>query len=356
MAAAAPDGGRRSTADEPARPGAARGEWLQPGVRLACAVGANDGRKRELGQRVVLERATFVCCDSRSTMRGSSPADLMEPVASGVPRLARGARAPAGRRGCHRRQAVRRRCRRLQVERGRGLGMSASRRRSSVLLAESVDDVSPREHPLLLLGAQAVLDVGILRGSRRRRRFAPVLAQEVGDDVLPPSADVRRTGTRTDSAKRSRGSSTGAGLYSRVVQVSADRGRFAERVLQGIDDAGNEERVVIWIERGRARIWAVGRAVNRAAAQRDRAPRQDDYIFEGYDSSRTRLEQANFLRVEDDLTVSEADGRGGAPCACLPATSCSSRSKRSPSGARHSASSIVRSPCSCAWASARRSR
>jgi len=58
-----------------------RGEWLQPGA-LVCAVGANDGRRREL-DNVVLERATFVCCDSLEDARLES-ADLMEPVGSGV--------------------------------------------------------------------------------------------------------------------------------------------------------------------------------------------------------------------------------------------------------------------------------
>jgi ornithine cyclodeaminase/alanine dehydrogenase-like protein (mu-crystallin family) len=58
-----------------------RGEWLQPGS-LVCAVGANDGRRREL-DNVVLERAAFVCCDSRENARLES-ADLIEPVESGV--------------------------------------------------------------------------------------------------------------------------------------------------------------------------------------------------------------------------------------------------------------------------------
>jgi alanine dehydrogenase len=58
-----------------------RGEWLQPGA-LVCAVGANDGRRREL-DNVVLERAALVCCDSRETSRLES-ADLIEPIASGV--------------------------------------------------------------------------------------------------------------------------------------------------------------------------------------------------------------------------------------------------------------------------------
>ena len=45
-------------------------------------MGANDGRRREL-DNVVLERAAFVCCDSREDARLES-ADLSEPVESGV--------------------------------------------------------------------------------------------------------------------------------------------------------------------------------------------------------------------------------------------------------------------------------
>ncbi len=58
-----------------------RGDWLAPGA-LVCAVGANDGRRREL-DNVVLERAAFVCCDSREDAQLES-ADLIEPVAVGV--------------------------------------------------------------------------------------------------------------------------------------------------------------------------------------------------------------------------------------------------------------------------------
>jgi len=58
-----------------------RGEWLPPGA-LVCAVGANDGRRREL-DNAVLQRAAFVCCDSRENAKLES-ADLIEPVASGV--------------------------------------------------------------------------------------------------------------------------------------------------------------------------------------------------------------------------------------------------------------------------------
>jgi alanine dehydrogenase len=58
-----------------------RGDWLQPGA-LVCAVGANDGRRREL-DNAVLERATFVCCDSIDDAKLES-ADLIEPIAAGA--------------------------------------------------------------------------------------------------------------------------------------------------------------------------------------------------------------------------------------------------------------------------------
>jgi alanine dehydrogenase len=58
-----------------------RGEWLRDGT-LVCAVGANDPGAREL-DTVVLERAAFVCCDSREQARLES-GDLIEPVEAGV--------------------------------------------------------------------------------------------------------------------------------------------------------------------------------------------------------------------------------------------------------------------------------
>jgi ornithine cyclodeaminase/alanine dehydrogenase len=58
-----------------------RGDWLREGA-LVCAIGANVPRSREL-DNVVLQRATFVCCDSREQARVES-ADLIEPVEAGV--------------------------------------------------------------------------------------------------------------------------------------------------------------------------------------------------------------------------------------------------------------------------------
>jgi hypothetical protein len=83
-------------------------------------------------------------------------------------------------------------------------------------------------------------------------------------------------------------------------------GRFAERVVSGVDDAGGEERIVIWIERKAGAVWAVGRAVNPQHRPTD-APRADDYLFEGYELD-DALEQAN-ATLEDDLRVTEQDGR-----------------------------------------------
>jgi ornithine cyclodeaminase/alanine dehydrogenase-like protein (mu-crystallin family) len=58
-----------------------RGEWLREGA-LVCAIGANDLGSREL-DNVVLERASFVCCDSREQARLES-GDLVEPIEQGV--------------------------------------------------------------------------------------------------------------------------------------------------------------------------------------------------------------------------------------------------------------------------------
>lgn len=58
-----------------------RGEWLDDGS-LVCAVGATELARREL-DNAVLERASFVCCDSR-VQSEESAGDLVEPIAQGV--------------------------------------------------------------------------------------------------------------------------------------------------------------------------------------------------------------------------------------------------------------------------------
>jgi hypothetical protein len=85
-----------------------------------------------------------------------------------------------------------------------------------------------------------------------------------------------------------------------------DSSVFAERVLEGVDDSGVVERVVIWIERKPGALWAVGRAVN-PQHRRSEEPRGDDYIFEGYELE-DALERAN-ASLDDDAHVSVQDGR-----------------------------------------------
>ena len=58
-----------------------RGDWLVPGA-LVCAIGANDAGAREL-DNIVVQRAAFVCCDSREQSMLES-GDLIDPVAQGV--------------------------------------------------------------------------------------------------------------------------------------------------------------------------------------------------------------------------------------------------------------------------------
>jgi hypothetical protein len=81
---------------------------------------------------------------------------------------------------------------------------------------------------------------------------------------------------------------------------------FAQRVLEGVDDDGAAERVVIWIERKPGAIWAVGRAVNPQHRRSEQA-HPDDYVFEGYELE-DALECAN-AALDDDARVSAQDGR-----------------------------------------------
>ena len=82
-------------------------------------------------------------------------------------------------------------------------------------------------------------------------------------------------------------------------------GRYAERVLVGVDDSGKEEQVVLWLERRAGAVWVVGRAVNPQYRESDE-PRPEDVIFEGYELE-DALEFANGA-LEDDVNVLEGDG------------------------------------------------
>jgi hypothetical protein len=91
------------------------------------------------------------------------------------------------------------------------------------------------------------------------------------------------------------------------VKASSSAGRFAERVVNGRDDEGRSERIVIWIERRAGALWAVGRAVN-PQHRPSPEPRRDDYVWEGYELE-DALDAAN-TTLEDDCRVSEDDGSG----------------------------------------------
>jgi hypothetical protein len=91
------------------------------------------------------------------------------------------------------------------------------------------------------------------------------------------------------------------------VKAPDREGRFAERVVDGRDDGGSAERVVIWIERRAGAVWAVGRQVNPQHRETPE-PRLDDYLWEGYELDDC-LEAAN-AALEDDAVVSETDGSG----------------------------------------------
>ena len=54
---------------------------MRPGA-VVCAMGANDRRRRELDNGV-LDRASFVCCDSIEQSKLES-GDLVEPIEQGI--------------------------------------------------------------------------------------------------------------------------------------------------------------------------------------------------------------------------------------------------------------------------------
>jgi hypothetical protein len=89
------------------------------------------------------------------------------------------------------------------------------------------------------------------------------------------------------------------------MKAPAKAGWFAERVVDGLDDRGRPERVVIWIERRPGALWAVGRTVDPQHRSSDE-PREVDYLWQGYELDDC-LEAAN-AALEDDVVVSEDDG------------------------------------------------
>jgi hypothetical protein len=91
-----------------------------------------------------------------------------------------------------------------------------------------------------------------------------------------------------------------------VTSIQTD-GRFAERTLHGIDDSGRTETISLWIDWLAGGQWGVGRAVNAAHRENPLLPREDDWLFRGYEMG-DALEAANEALMTD-LAVSAADGR-----------------------------------------------
>ena len=91
------------------------------------------------------------------------------------------------------------------------------------------------------------------------------------------------------------------------MKAPATAGRFAERIVDGRDDGGSAERVLIWIDRLPGAVWAVGRIVNPHLRESDE-PREHDWLWQGYELDDC-LEAAN-AALEDDAVVSEDDGGG----------------------------------------------
>jgi hypothetical protein len=81
--------------------------------------------------------------------------------------------------------------------------------------------------------------------------------------------------------------------------------RFAERVVDGFDDSGVPERVVLWIEWRDDGSWAVGRAIDpdhRPTVE----PSPEDVIFAGFELE-DALDHANEA-LEDEVRVLEEEG------------------------------------------------
>ena len=150
--------------------------------------------------------------------------------------------------------------------------------------------------------AEPVLDIAIVEDLAEPSP-ASVLADDVRRDTLLGARAGKEKGERR--AQQACESLHQPDCILVSVRRKSTESRFAERVVHGVDDAGAEETILIWIERKQGAIWAVGRAVNPQHRSTDE-PRRDDYVFEGFELD-DALEAANEA-LEDDLSVSERDG------------------------------------------------
>src|SRR5439155_1351940 len=133
-----------------------RGEWLRPGA-LVCACGANVLGAREL-DNVVLQRAAFVCCDSKEQAALES-SDLVEPIELGT------------------------------------LDWLDVIDLEEVVAAERVHDLRAVEQASLLVDAQTVLHVAVLE-DLRQPAAARVFAHDVGGDTILRARTGKEEGER----------------------------------------------------------------------------------------------------------------------------------------------------------------
>jgi hypothetical protein len=166
-----------------------------------------------------------------------------------------------------------------------------------------VHDFRPIEEAASLLRCQPVLNIAILE-DLGETPTAGVLPYHVGGDPVLVARPSEEEGE--GAAQQTREALHRGDCILGCVRRKSTAGRFAERVLTGVDDTGAEERIVIWIERKPGALWAVGRAVN-PQHRSSHEPHKDDYVFEGYELE-DALESAN-ATLEDDVNVLEQDGR-----------------------------------------------
>ena len=114
--------------------------------------------------------------------------------------------------------------------------------------------------PCDLRRGAAVADVRVVEDVVQRPA-AVVLADQVrGDALLLARASCR--GTRTRCGRTCRSPPPGR-LYPCPVAPGRSRQDGSPSAsIEGVDDGGSAERIVIWIERKEGGVWAVGRAVN----------------------------------------------------------------------------------------------
>jgi hypothetical protein len=160
------------------------------------------------------------------------------------------------------------------------------------------DDLRSIQETPLLFRRQAVLHVAVVEDLVERAPTVVLSNHVQGNTLLGRAALKEECIEVLEDVHRTR-------LYPGYMQRHSREGRYAERVLTGVDDLGEEERIVLWIERRPGAVWAVGRAVNPQLRDSEET-RPEDLIFEGYELE-DALQRANEA-LEDDVSVLERDG------------------------------------------------